>query len=112
MFYLDYMPSHISILKDMEARTQDRNLKQTLPRDADHYSTVLLVLNYFAYTVQAHLPRNGTAHSEQGPLTSVVNQDSLSQTWPWANLIDANSSGDVPSSQMIGDLIKMTIQTN
>lgn len=32
-------------------------------------------LNLFSYTIQGHLPRGGTAHSELNPSTSVINQD-------------------------------------
>lgn len=44
------------------------------------------------YTAQAHLPRDGIAHSELGPSTPVINQEMPHDTSP------ANQSRQFPNS--------------
>lgn len=40
-------------------------------------------------TAQAHPPRDGATHSGLDPATSIISQDSSSQKWPHANLMEA-----------------------
>lgn len=47
------------------------------------------MLTLLLYTTQAYQPRDGATHSGQGPLTFIINQGNLSQSWPQANLIEA-----------------------
>lgn len=70
------------------AGTQGRNLKQR-PWWTAAYGPPLWLSSVFSHSPGP--PACGWApHSELGPLTSLSNQDSFSEIWPWANLMEAN----------------------
>ena len=50
----------------------------------------------FSASFLQQVPRDSDAHSGLGPPTSIINQDSISQTWLQANLNIGSSSIEIP----------------
>lgn len=72
-------------LREVRAGTQGRETERNIPCQLSHWFMPTLLL----YTAQAYQPRDGATHNGQGPLTFIINQGSVSQSWPRANLIEA-----------------------
>lgn len=65
-----------------------RRLKQKPQRDSAYWLSPSELFCSHSYTAQA-VSKDGIAHSELGPSTSINNWEGASQKWPLANLIEA-----------------------
>lgn len=72
-------PDNSPLLRETRAETQAGSEADTMEEGSTGLFTLL------SYTTQDHLPRDGTAHSGQGPPMSVNNEENVTQTCSQAN---------------------------
>lgn len=80
------LPGNGLSLRDCRAETEPENLGAGAPGTA-HELAPSPVFNCLPYIAQAHLPRDGAAHSALGPSTFIDNQK-----FPHRSVLDGSNS--------------------
>lgn len=74
--------------QELKAGTWEWELKQKLQRNTAYWLSPHGLLSYLSNTTQAHLLRDGTAHSGLGPSPSTSNEENTLQTCSQAKMIE------------------------
>lgn len=79
-----------SIVEESQCRTQPgvKIIEAESPEECGSYFVPYGSFSFMFDTTQDHLPRDCTAHSELGLLSSITNQENVPQACPQANLME------------------------
>jgi len=84
--------------REVRARTEEEPTEQLLGFSCHD------LLIFLPHTAQIHPSRRGTIHNELGPPTSIINQGDVPTDMSTGQSDGANSSVEVPTSQVILDV--------